>query len=98
MDVKHENYSNASLAGAEGRAMKQFREYQWGYYPLVEKVDREIAKVLKALRESGVIDMERPDSGHGYFCIGQAILDRKFIRLRKLVTRPKLQGIQIGVL
>jgi choline-sulfatase len=31
---------------------KQFREYQWGYYRLVEKVDKEIAKVLKALRES----------------------------------------------
>ena len=32
---------------------KQFREYQWGYYRLVEKVDREIGKVLKALRDSG---------------------------------------------
>ena len=32
---------------------KKFREYQWGYYRLVEKVDRLIGKVLKALRESG---------------------------------------------
>lgn len=32
---------------------KQFREYLWGYYRLVEKVDAEIGKVSKALRESG---------------------------------------------
>lgn len=32
---------------------KQFREYLWGYYRLVEKVDAEIGKVLTALRESG---------------------------------------------
>lgn len=32
---------------------KQFREYLWGYYRLVEMVDAEIAKVLDALRDSG---------------------------------------------
>jgi len=32
---------------------KQFREYLWGYYRLVEKVDAEIGKVLDALRQSG---------------------------------------------
>lgn len=32
---------------------KQFREYLWGYYRLVEKVDVEIGKVLDALRDSG---------------------------------------------
>ncbi|MHC4520452.1 MAG: sulfatase family protein, partial [Planctomycetota bacterium] len=32
---------------------KRFREYQWGYYRLVEKVDAEIGKVMAALRESG---------------------------------------------
>jgi len=32
---------------------KQFREYQWGYYRLVEKVDAEIGKVLTALHETG---------------------------------------------
>ena len=32
---------------------KQFREYLWGYYRLVEKVDAEIGKVLEALHESG---------------------------------------------
>ncbi len=31
---------------------KRFREYLWGYYRLVEKVDAEIGKVLAALRES----------------------------------------------
>jgi len=32
---------------------KQFREYLWGYYRLVEKVDAEVGKVLEALHESG---------------------------------------------
>ena len=32
---------------------KQFRQYLWGYYRLVEKIDAEIGKVLTALRESG---------------------------------------------
>jgi len=32
---------------------KRFREYLWGYYRLVEKIDAEIGKVVTALRESG---------------------------------------------
>jgi arylsulfatase A-like enzyme len=32
---------------------KQFREYRWGYYRLVEKVDAEIGKVVDALDDSG---------------------------------------------
>jgi len=35
---------------------KRFREYLWGYYRLVEKVDAEIGKVVDALEESGRSD------------------------------------------
>ncbi len=35
---------------------KRFREYLWGYYRLVEKVDAEIGKVVDALEESGRLE------------------------------------------
>ena len=33
---------------------KKWREYIWAYYRLIEKVDREIGVILRALRESGL--------------------------------------------
>lgn len=50
----------------------QFREYLWGYYRLVEKVDAEIGEVLSALRESGLTEKTiiilSSDHGDGHSC------------------------------
>jgi choline-sulfatase len=48
------SYQSAPMFPVGNFDVKKWREYLWTYYRLIEKVDAEIGKVLRALRESGL--------------------------------------------
>lgn len=48
------SYQSAPTFPVSNFDQKKWREYLWAYYRLIEKVDREIGVVLRALRETGL--------------------------------------------
>jgi len=45
---------DALSQGTDKRSEEQWRQYRWAYHRLTEQVDREIGRVLQALREAGL--------------------------------------------
>ncbi len=73
----------------------EWRQYLWGYYRLVEKVDREIEKVLDALRDSGhedsTIIIFTSDHGEGvasHHWNQKQILYEQAVRVPLLIAHP----------
>ncbi|MCX8037776.1 MAG: sulfatase-like hydrolase/transferase [Candidatus Sumerlaeia bacterium] len=54
MTMMRKGYHASSLFPVGNFTANDWRRQRWGYYRMIEKVDTEIAKVLAALRESGL--------------------------------------------
>ena len=74
----------------------EWRQYLWGYYRLVEKVDREIGRVLDALRDSGHEDntviIFTSDHGEGvasHHWNQKQILYEQAVRVPLLIADPQ---------
>ena len=72
-----------------------WRRYLWGYYRLVEKVDREVGKVLDALREAGqesnTIVIFTSDHGEGvasHHWNQKQVLYEQAVRVPLLIAHP----------
>lgn len=73
----------------------EWRQYLWGYYRLVEKADREIGRVLDALRDSGqernTIVIFTSDHGEGvasHHWNQKQILYEQAVRVPLLIAHP----------
>lgn len=74
----------------------EWRQYLWGYYRLVEKADREIGRVLNALRDSGHEDntviIFTSDHGEGvasHHWNQKQILYEQAVRIPLLIADPQ---------
>ncbi len=74
----------------------EWRQYLWGYYRLVEKADREIGKVLDALRDAGHADdtiiILTSDHGEGvasHHWNQKQILYEQAVRVPLLIADPR---------
>jgi choline-sulfatase len=56
MKIMKASYHNTSMTPVGKFTPEKWRQMRWGYYRLIERADREIGKVLKALEDSGKAD------------------------------------------
>jgi arylsulfatase A-like enzyme len=56
MTLMRRGFQANRLFPVGGYTVDDWRRHRWGYYRMVELVDREIGRVLKALREAGLED------------------------------------------
>jgi choline-sulfatase len=54
MRLMRESYQESRMFPVSGFSDDKWRQYIWSYYRMIEKVDGEIGKILKLLRESGL--------------------------------------------
>jgi len=53
ISIMRESYQSSRTFPVSGFDEHKWRQYQWAYYRMIEKVDGQIGEVLAALRESG---------------------------------------------
>jgi arylsulfatase A-like enzyme len=56
MTLMRRSYQASSLFPVGGYTTDDWRRHRWGYYRMVELVDKEIGRLLTALREAGIED------------------------------------------
>jgi arylsulfatase A-like enzyme len=51
-----QSYHNTTMSPVGGFGEKEWREYLWAYYRMIEKVDRQVGEVLQSLEDSGQVE------------------------------------------
>jgi len=53
MALMRQSYHNTKMAPVGGFGEKEWREYRWAYYRMIEMIDRQVGIILQALEDSG---------------------------------------------
>ena len=93
--VRIEQRCNWALYPTTNYAEADWRRYRWAYYRLVEKVDREIGRILDGLREAGLekdtVVMFSSDHGDGngaHQWNQKSILYEEVVRVPMIISWP----------
>ncbi len=56
MAVMRQSYHNTTMSPVGGFSEKQWREYLWAYYRMIEKVDGQVGQIIRSLEKSGQVE------------------------------------------